>query len=63
MPLTQYNYAKHRKACISQAIYDGYLDCPNDARSYDLTEDGQFHLKVNHFVWFPVHVSIYDFEL
>ena len=61
--LTQYNYAKHRKTCVDKAVSEGYLDSPSDARYYDLTEDGQFHLKVVQFVWFPVHISIYDFEL
>jgi len=57
-----YNYPAHRKACIAQAVEDGYLDSPKEARYYDLCDDGKFHLKTDQFHWFSTNISLYDFE-
>ena len=43
-----------RKVYVDQAIDDGYLDSPSDARYYDVCDDGSFHLKTNQFIWFKV---------
>ena len=57
MSLTQ-QIARHRKACIGKAVDDGYFDTPNDARKYDLDDDGTFRLRSDQFVWFKVYLNI-----
>ena len=60
--MTDYNFKAHRKACIDKAISDGYFDTANDARRYDLCDDGQFHLKADQFHWFATHINLDDYE-
>ena len=50
--------AKHRKACINQVIDDGCFQTANDARKYELDEDGTFRLNEDSFTWFKVGIHL-----
>ena len=62
--MKEYNkaFARFKKAAIAKAIEDGYFDSAADAKEYELTCDGQFHLLKDQFCWFSTGIKFEDFE-